>query len=121
MQRGVLVVGLGCENNTLASFKEILEPINHDRIKFLNIQDVEDEIEEGKKLISELVEYASKFEREDVHISKLKIGLKCGGSDAFSGITANPLLGRLSDEIVALGGTSIQTEVPEMFGANDII
>lgn len=118
---GVLVLGLGCENNTLASFKDILEPINHNRIKFLNIQDVEDEIEEGKKLISELVEYASKFEREDVHISKLKIGLKCGGSDAFSGITANPLLGRLSDEIVALGGTSIQTEVPEMFGAETIL
>ena len=118
---GVLVLGLGCENNTLSSFKDILEPINHNRVKLLNIQDVEDEIEEGKKLISELVEYASKFEREDVHISKLKIGLKCGGSDAFSGITANPLLGRLSDKIVSLGGTSIQTEVPEMFGAETIL
>ena len=109
------------ENNTLDSFKEILEPINHDRVKFLNIQDVEDEIEEGMKLIEKLVDYASKFEREDVHISKLKIGLKCGGSDAFSGITANPLLGRLSDEIIRLGGTSIQTEVPEMFGAETIL
>lgn len=118
---GVLVVGLGCENNTLDSFKEILEPINHNRVKFMNIQDVENEVEEGKKLISELVDYASKFEREDVHISKLKIGLKCGGSDAFSGITANPLLGRLSDKIVSLGGTSIQTEVPEMFGAETIL
>ena len=118
---GVLVVGLGCENNTLDSFKEILEPINHDRVKFLNIQDVEGEIEEGMKLIEKLVDYASKFEREDVHISKLKIGLKCGGSDAFSGITANPLLGRLSDEIIRLGGTSIQTEVPEMFGAETIL
>ena len=118
---GVLVVGLGCENNTLESFKAILDPINNNRVKFLNIQDVENEIEEGKKLISELVEYASKFEREDVHISKLKIGLKCGGSDAFSGITANPLLGRLSDELVSLGGTSIQTEVPEMFGAETIL
>ena len=118
---GVLVVGLGCENNTLESFKTILEPINSNRVKFLNIQDVENEIEEGKKLINELVEYASKFEREDVHISKLKIGLKCGGSDAFSGITANPLLGRISDELVSLGGTSIQTEVPEMFGAETIL
>ena len=78
-------------------------------------------IEEGMKLIEELVYYASKFEREVVHISKLKIGLKCGGSDAFSGITANPLLGRLSDEIIRLGGTSIQTEVPEMFGAETIL
>lgn len=118
---GVLVVGLGCENNTLSSFKEILEPINHKRVKFLNIQDVQDEIEEGKKLLIELMDYASKFKREDVHISKLKIGLKCGGSDAFSGITANPLLGRISDEIVSLGGTSIQTEVPEMFGAETIL
>ncbi|MDS0526444.1 altronate dehydratase family protein [Clostridium sp. SHJSY1] len=118
---GVLVVALGCENNTLESFKELLEPINHDRIKFLRTQDVEDEIEEGKKLIGELVEYASKFEREDVNISKLKIGLKCGGSDAFSGVTANPLLGRISNTITALGGTAIQTEVPEMFGAETIL
>ncbi len=118
---GVLVVGLGCENNTLESFKTVLEPINHNRVKFLNIQDVEDEIEEGKKLIKELVDYSSKFEREDVHISKLKIGLKCGGSDAFSGITANPLLGRVSDNLVSLGATSIQTEVPEMFGAETIL
>lgn len=118
---GVLVIGLGCENNTLDSFKEAIGEINPDRVKFLNIQDVEDEVEEGMKLIEELVDYASKFEREDVHISKLRIGLKCGGSDAFSGITANPLLGRLSDEIIALGGTSIQTEVPEMFGAETIL
>ncbi|MBD7910763.1 MULTISPECIES: altronate dehydratase family protein [Clostridium] len=118
---GVLVVSLGCENNTLESFKEILEPINHDRIKFLRVQDVEDEVEEGKKLIGELVEYASKFEREDVNISKLKIGLKCGGSDAFSGVTANPLLGRISNTLTTLGGTAIQTEVPEMFGAETIL
>lgn len=118
---GVLVVSLGCENNTLEGFKELLEPINHDRIKFLKTQDVEDEIEEGKKLIKELVDYASKFEREDVSISKLKIGVKCGGSDAFSGVTANPLLGRISNELTSAGGTVIQTEVPEMFGAETIL
>lgn len=118
---GVLVVSLGCENNTLESFKEILEPINHDRIKFLKVQDVEDELEDGKKLLGELVEYASKFEREDVNISKLKIGLKCGGSDAFSGVTANPLLGRITNTLTSLGGTAIQTEVPEMFGAETIL
>jgi altronate hydrolase len=118
---GVLVVSLGCENNTLESFKEILEPINNDRIKFLKVQDVEDEIEEGRELIGELVGYASKFEREDVNISKLKIGLKCGGSDAFSGVTANPLVGRISNIVAALGGTAIQTEVPEMFGAETIL
>jgi altronate hydrolase len=118
---GVLVVSLGCENNTLESFKEILEPINHERIKFLKVQDVEDELEDGKKLLGELVEYASKFEREDVNISKLKIGLKCGGSDAFSGVTANPLLGRITNTLTSLGGTAIQTEVPEMFGAETIL
>jgi altronate hydrolase len=118
---GVLVVGLGCENNTLESFKALLEPISPQRIKFLSTQEVEDEVAEGKKLLQELIEYASTFERQDVPISRLKIGLKCGGSDAFSGITANPLLGRLSDELVALGGTSIQTEVPEMFGAETIL
>ncbi|ADL51989.1 UxaA family hydrolase [Clostridium cellulovorans] len=118
---GVLVVALGCENNTLESFKELLEPINEERVKFLRVQDVEDEIEEGKKLLGELIQYASKFEREHVNISKLKIGLKCGGSDAFSGVTANPLLGRISNEITSLGGTAIQTEVPEMFGAETIL
>lgn len=118
---GVLVVALGCENNTLEGFKEAIGTINTDRVKFLKVQDVEDEIEEGKKLIKELVEYASKFEREDVSISKLKIGIKCGGSDGLSGITANPLLGRISNTIVENGGTVIQTEVPEMFGAETIL
>lgn len=117
----VLVVALGCENNTMESFKETLEPINEDRIKFLRVQDTEDEIEEGKKLLKELVQYASKFQREDVNISKLKIGLKCGGSDAFSGVTANPLLGRITNTLTSLGGTAIQTEVPEMFGAETIL
>lgn len=114
-------MALGCENNTLEGFKEAIGTINTDRVKFLKVQDVEDEIEEGKKLIKELVEYASKFEREDVSISKLKIGVKCGGSDGLSGITANPLLRRISNTIVENGGTVIQTEVPEMFGAETIL
>jgi len=118
---GVLVLGLGCENNNIPEFKEVLGSWDDERVKFLNAQDVDDEIESGLAIIEELVQYAEKFKRQDVCISNLIIGLKCGGSDGFSGITANPLVGRLSDDIIAHGGTSILTEVPEMFGAEQIL
>ncbi len=118
---GVLVLGLGCENNNVPEFKKILGDYNPDRVKFLVTQEVEDEIEEGLKLIGELVKYAETFKREKVPASKLIVGLKCGGSDAFSGITANPLLGAFSDILVSQGGTSLLTEVPEMFGAETIL
>ncbi|MBR6402009.1 MAG: altronate dehydratase [Eubacterium sp.] len=118
---GVLVLGLGCENNYMASFQECLGQINLDRVRFLNVQECEDEIEDGVRLIRELQEYASTFKRESVPVSKLKVGLKCGGSDGFSGITANPLIGQFSDYLVAAGGSTILTEVPEMFGAETIL
>ncbi len=118
---GVLVLGLGCENNNIGVFKEVLGEYNENRVKFLNCQDYDDEIEEGIKLINELFEYASTFKREKVSIRKLKIGLKCGGSDGFSGITANPLVGAFSDKVVASGGTTVLTEVPEMFGAEEFL
>lgn len=117
----VLVLGLGCENNNIEDFKKILGSYNPERVKFLVAQEVEDEIEEGVKLIGELYEYASQFKREECPLSKLVIGLKCGGSDAFSGITANPLVGALSDKVVSYGGTTLLTEVPEMFGAETIL
>ena len=117
----VLVLGLGCENNNIDEFKKVLGDYNPERVKFLNTQDVEDEIEEGVKLINELKEYASRFERTPQHISKLKLGLKCGGSDGYSGITANPLVGRVSDKLISLGGSSVLTEVPEMFGAEHLL
>lgn len=118
---GVLVLGLGCENNNIAVFKEVLGDVDDKRVKFLNTQDCEDEIAEGVSLISELKRYADSFKRQPVPISKLKVGLKCGGSDGFSGITANPLIGQFSDYIIASGGSSVLTEVPEMFGAETIL
>ena len=118
---GVLVLGLGCENNNIDEFKKVLGEYNPNRVKFLNSQDFDDEIEEGIKLINELKEYANTFKRQPVPISKLKLGLKCGGSDGFSGITANPLVGRLSDKLIAMGGSCVLTEVPEMFGAEHLL
>lgn len=118
---GVLVLGLGCENNNLYEFKESLGEFDEERVKFLNSQEVSDEIEAGVHLLKEIYENAKGDQREEVPLSELKIGLKCGGSDGLSGITANPLLGRLSDFLVAQGGTTVLTEVPEMFGAETIL
>lgn len=118
---GVLVLGLGCENNNISLFKEILGEWNDKRVKFLNCQDFDNEIEEGIRLINELKAYADTFKREDISISELKIGLKCGGSDGFSGITANPLVGSLADKVISFGGSCVLTEVPEMFGAEHLL
>ncbi len=118
----VLVVGLGCENNQPDKFEELLGEYDNERIRFMVTQKVEgDEIEEGMKILHELYELASNDRRTATPLSKLRVGLKCGGSDGFSGITANPLLGVFSDYIVAQGGTTVLTEVPEMFGAETIL
>jgi altronate hydrolase len=117
----VLIVALGCENNQPDAFREMLGDYDTDRIKFLVTQQVEDEKEEGMKLLRELYSQASKDRRTDISLSELKVGLKCGGSDGFSGITANPLLGVFSDFLVAQGGTTVLTEVPEMFGAETLL
>lgn len=114
---GVLVMGLGCENNQASALRESLGAIDTSRIRFIISQEVEDEVEEGLVLLKELAEQMKQDHRVTTPVSKLKIGLKCGGSDAFSGITANPLLGRLSDWLIAQGGSTVLTEVPEMFGA----
>ncbi len=118
---GVLVLGLGCENNNIEVFKGILGEYNEKRVRFLNAQDCEDEVEEGIKVVRELFAYADSFQREPVSVSKLRIGLKCGGSDGYSGITGNPLVGRLSDKVIAMGGSCVLTEVPEMFGAEHLL
>ena len=118
---GVLVLGLGCENNNIDVFKKVLGETNEKRVKFLNAQDFDDDVAEGVRLVRELQEYANTFERQPVPVSKLKIGLKCGGSDGYSGITANPLVGRLSDKVIASGGSCVLTEVPEMFGAEHLL
>lgn len=114
---GVLVVGLGCENNQMDAFRATLGEVDESRIKFLVCQEVEDEIGAGVELLHQIAEVVKEDRREEMDISCLKIGLKCGGSDGLSGITANPLVGRLSDYIVSVGGTSVLSEVPEMFGA----
>ncbi|MRN56465.1 UxaA family hydrolase [Paenibacillus monticola] len=118
---GVLVVGLGCENNQIDAFQEKLGEFDPRRIKFMKAQEVEDEIESGLELLGELVDYAETFTRQPLPLSMLKIGLKCGGSDGLSGITANPLVGAVSDWLISEGGTAILTEVPEMFGAETIL
>ncbi len=117
----VLVVGLGCENGNIEELKKVLGHYDENRVKFLVAQDYEDEIAEGTKIVESLAKYADTFKREECPASELIIGLKCGGSDGFSGITANPLLGSLSDRIIGMGGSAILTEVPEMFGAETIL
>ena len=118
---GVLVLGLGCENNNIGEMKKVLGDVNEKRIKFLSVQDTKDEIEEGIKLINKIKEEIKNDKREKVPASKLKIGLKCGGSDGFSGITANPVCGKIADKITAMGGIAVLTEVPEMFGAETVL
>ncbi len=118
---GVLVLGLGCENNNIEAFKRVLGAYDPARVKFLNCQDAADEIADGVRLIEELQAYAATFTREPVPVSQLRIGLKCGGSDGLSGITANPLVGRFSDKLIAMGGACVLTEVPEMFGAEHLL
>lgn len=117
----VLVVGLGCENNQPDAFREFLGDYDTKRVRFLVSQKVDDEIEEGMKLLREMYAIASKDRRTDVPLSKLRVGLKCGGSDGLSGITANPMLGVFSDYLVAQGGVTVLTEVPEMFGAETLL
>lgn len=117
----VLVLELGCENLTHEQFVRELGDYDPDRVKFLKCQNVEDELSEAAKLLNECAEYATQFERQPIPVSELVIGMKCGGSDGLSGITANPLVGKFSDMLIARGGTTILTEVPEMFGAEQIL
>ncbi|MDR3276125.1 MAG: altronate dehydratase family protein [Treponema sp.] len=120
---GVLVLSLGCENNTLEGFKAILGSYAADteRMAFLVAQDWEDEIAEGKRLLTALAAQAGKARREAAPLSELIIGMKCGGSDGFSGVSANALLGRICDRLSARGARTILTEVPEMFGAEQML
>ncbi|XOQ43710.1 MAG: Altronate dehydratase [Clostridium sp.] len=118
---GVLVLSLGCENNTLESFREELGTFDESRIRFLVAQETSDEIEQGANLLAELNERMASDRRETVPLSELRVGMKCGGSDGLSGITANPLIGQFTDFLVAQGGTAVLTEVPEMFGAETIL
>lgn len=117
----VLVLGLGCENLTMKQFQDALGDFDHQRVKFLICQQVEDEMEAGRTLLQECADYAAQFKREEIPVSELVVGMKCGGSDGLSGVTANPVVGRFSDMLVAQGGSTVLTEVPEMFGAEGFL
>lgn len=117
----ILVLGLGCENNQLKQFMEYVDPCDAARIRYFNAQEVADELDTGVRLVRELAEYAGQFRRESIPASELILGMKCGGSDGLSGITGNPLIGRIADKLAVAGGTSILSEVPEMFGAEDVL
>lgn len=118
---GVFVLGLGCENNQIDQLKEVIGDFDKTRVRFLAAQDVEDEIETGLEILKEIYQVMRHDRRETLPLSALNVGLKCGGSDGFSGITANPLVGAFSDFLVAQGGTTVLTEVPEMFGAETLL
>ncbi len=118
---GVLVLGLGCENNNLDELKKVLGGVDGERIRFLNAQDSNDELADAVRIIDELKELASHDVRVPVSVSRLRLGLKCGGSDGRSGVTANPLCGKVTDTLVAMGGSAVLTEVPEMFGAEEVL
>ncbi|MBU3804243.1 MAG: altronate dehydratase family protein [Candidatus Cellulosilyticum pullistercoris] len=117
----VLVLGLGCENNTIDGLKQVIGDYDENRVKFIVCQEHEDEVAVALEVLAGLVDFAAGFTREEVPASELVIGLKCGGSDGFSGITANPLVGAISDKLISQGGTSMLTEVPEMFGAETLL
>lgn len=118
---GVLVLGLGCENSNINELKRYIGNYDERRIKFLAAQESEDEIADAIELIGELSEYVKTFKREPINANELIIGMKCGGSDGLSGITANPTVGAFSDMLISKGGTTILTEVPEMFGAETLL
>ncbi|HVU35412.1 MAG TPA: altronate dehydratase family protein [Opitutaceae bacterium] len=117
---GVLIVGLGCENNSMASFRKLIPDAATPRYQFMVAQEAGDELATGRRMLDALVEYAAQFHRERIPVGALRIGVKCGASDGFSAITANPLVGAVSDGLIARGGASVLTEVPELFGGEDV-
>lgn len=118
---GVLLVGLGCESNQLDRLIAAIDPAARGRIRTVRAQNATDEVEEGLAAVAELVEIAAEATREEVPLSALVLGVKCGGSDGFSGLTANPLVGRMSDVVTGAGGTAVLTEIPEVFGAEQLL
>ena len=118
---GVLVLGLGCENSNIDELKKHIGDYDEQRVRFLVAQESEDEIADALKIIKELADQVCQYQREPIPASELIIGMKCGGSDGLSGITANPTVGGFSDLLISKGGTTILTEVPEMFGAETLL
>ena len=121
MRAGVLVLGLGCENSGVKEIQKHMPVYDTDRVRFLVVQETDDELETGMQILTELAHRMQNDRRETVSTQELVVGLKCGGSDGLSGITSNPLIGRFSDRLIAMGGSTILTEVPEMFGAETLL
>jgi altronate hydrolase len=117
----VLILGLGCENNQMKLFLEQLGAVDAERFRYFNAQDVTDEVDEGVAAVRELADFARQFQRETIDAKELIVAMKCGGSDGFSGISANPTVGRVADRFAAMGATVILSEVPEMFGAEKVL
>jgi altronate hydrolase len=118
---GVLILGLGCENNQMKLMLESIGKISPERVQYFNAQDVTDEVEEGIARIRQLAAFAGKEKRQPIPARELILGMKCGGSDGLSGITANPLVGKIANRLAGAGGTVLLTEVPEMFGAEEVL
>lgn len=118
---GVLVIGLGCENNQVDAFRELVGDVDPKRVRYMIAQQENDEVAAGLNHLKDIYQTMKEDRRETVSIGRLRVGLECGGSDGLSGITANPLLGKFSDYLIAFGGSSVLTEVPEMFGAEHIL
>ena len=118
---GVLILGLGCENNQMKLMLEAVGKIAPGRVEYFNAQEVGDEVEEGIARIRKLAAYAGQAKREPIPAKELILGMKCGGSDGLSGITANPLVGKIANRVAGAGGTVLLTEVPEMFGAEEVL
>ncbi|MBN1778105.1 MAG: altronate dehydratase [Clostridiales bacterium] len=118
---GVLVLGLGCENSPVDVIRASMPPFDEKRVRFMVMQETGDELEIGMRLLKELADAMQKDKREEIPADRLIVGLKCGGSDGLSGITANPLIGGFSDRLIAMGGAAVLTEVPEMFGAETLL
>ena len=118
---GVLVVGLGCENSPVDVIRKDMPQFDEKRVRFMVLQETDNELETGMRLLSELAEEMRKDQREEIPADQLVVGLKCGASDGLSGVTSNPLIGRFSDRLIAMGGATILTEVPEMFGAETLL
>jgi len=118
---GVLILGLGCENNQLKALLDSAPDLDPERLRSFTTQMVEDELEDGLAAVEALVAIAERDRREPIPVSELVVGLKCGGSDGFSGVTANPLVGRIADKVADAGGTPVLTEIPEVFGAENVL
>jgi altronate hydrolase len=118
---GVLIVGLGCENNQLGALLDAAPGLDRARVRAFNAQLSDDEQEEGLKAVDDLVAIAARDVRTERPLADLVLGLKCGGSDGLSGLTANPLVGRMADAVADAGGSPILTEIPEIFGAERLL